>query len=386
VAPDHRRIEMQTKATADDHRAFRPTRTPGIYQRGSRYVVRFRDQDGKQRSQSYATMKEAKAAQDELRTDVRRGEYRADTKQTFREYAEEWKRTYQGRTGRGIREETLTEYHRDLDRAIAFLGRHRLASLTTKHIREFEGSLRKQGLKSGTRRRILAPLKACLAQAVEDGDLRTNPTAGVRLVVADQSNGEGDTAKAFTPEELARLVKQVGGGWHGLMVRLMAQTGIRIGEALGLRWQDVDTMTGRIHIRQRVRAASVNAPKSENGKREVPLSEALGRDLTAHWMESPFSKPEDLVFPTSTGKPQHATNLYRWFNPAAERAGVPWAGFHTLRHTAASRWLMSGQVTIAQVSRLLGHHDPGFTLRTYIHVTPADLPAGDALAEAVGVA
>ncbi len=375
---------MHTKAT-DDHRAFRPTRTPGIYQRGSRYVVRFRDQDGKQRSRSYATMNAAKAGHAELRTDVHRGEYRADTKQTFREYADEWKRTYQGRTGRGIREETLTEYRRDLDRAIAFLGKHRLASLTTKHVREFEGSLRAEGLKSGTRRRILAPLKACLAQAVEDGDLRTNPTAGVRLVVADQSNGEAEPVKTLTQDELNRLVKHVGDGWHGLMVRLMAQTGIRIGEALGLRWQDVDTLTGRIHIRQRVRAASVNAPKSENGKREVPLSEALGRDLTAHWMESPFSKPEDLVFPTATGKPQHATNLYRWFTPAAERAGVPWAGFHTLRHTAASRWLMSGKVTIAQVSRLLGHHDPGFTLRTYIHVTPADLPSGDALADAIGL-
>jgi integrase len=80
-----------------------------------------------------------------------------------------------------------------------------------------------------------------------------------------------------------------------------------------------------------------------------------------------------------------ARNLYRWFTPAAERAGVGWAAFHALRHTAASRWLLTG-VSIAQVSRLLGHADPGFTLRTYISVMPADLPPGEALARAMGLA
>lgn len=70
--------------------------------------------------------------------------------------------------------------------------------------------------------------------------------------------------------------------------------------------------------------------------------------------------------------------------PAAERAGVPWAAFHALRHTAASRWLLSG-VNIATVARLLGHHDPGFTLRVYVSVLPGDLPDGDTLASAVGL-
>ena len=88
--------------------------------------------------------------------------------------------------------------------------------------------------------------------------------------------------------------------------------------------------------------------------------------------------------PAPRAAPLQSRDLYRWFKPAAKRAGVEWAGFHALRHTAASRWLQSG-VTIAQVARLLGHHDPGFTLRTYISVMPADLPDGNALAAAVGL-
>jgi integrase len=118
--------------------------------------------------------------------------------------------------------------------------------------------------------------------------------------------------------------------------------------------------------------------------RAVPISSALARDLAAHRLASPFSAEEDLVFPSQTGRPQSASNLYRWFKPAAATAGVGWAGFHALRHTAASRWLLAG-VNMAQVARLLGHEDPSFTLRTYIHILPADLPDGDALAAAVGL-
>ena len=62
--------------------------------------------------------------------------------------------------------------------------------------------------------------------------------------------------------------------------------------------------------------------------------------------------------------------------PAAQAAGVPWAGFHTLRHTFASRALSEGSKTIVQVARLLGHADPGFTLRTYVHLM--DEGVGDA--------
>ena len=139
-----------------------------------------------------------------------------------------------------------------------------------------------------------------------------------------------------------------------------------------------------MRVRERVREGRAGAPKSRAGRREVPISSALTRDLAAHRLASPFSADDDLVFPSQTGRPQSASNLYGWFKPAAERAGVGWAAFHALRHTAASRWLLSG-VTIAQVARLLGHEDASFTLRTYIHMLPADLPDGDALAGAVGL-
>jgi integrase len=85
-----------------------------------------------------------------------------------------------------------------------------------------------------------------------------------------------------------------------------------------------------------------------------------------------------------TGQPQHATNLYRrWLKAATRTAGIEWAAFHSLRHTAASRWLHAGY-NIAVVSRLLGHSNAAFTMSVYVHVRADDLPSGAALAEAVG--
>lgn len=387
---------MQTKGSGTDHRAFRPTKDPGIYKRGNRYAVRFRDAQGAQRYKSARTLAEARTLKAEVTADVSRGEYRPNTKMTFAQYAEQWKEHYGGRTKRGLRSETLTEYQRDIDRAVAFFGATRLSAIDPPAIKRYARSLSDAGLQQGTVRRILAPLKACLATAVDDGYLRSNPTAGIRIVTPpppeDSDDDKADTqldddghAKALTPDQLADLVENLGDGWHSLIVRLMAQSGLRISEALGLRWADVDTRAGCIQVRQRVRRGKVGKPKSSNGVRQVPVGTALARDLVAHRLASPYSADSDLVFPTRTGKPCLASNLYRWYKPAAEKAGAKWAGFHTLRHTAATRWLVAG-VGIAQVSKMLGHHDPGFTLARYVHVMPHDLPAGDTLAAAVGMA
>jgi integrase len=104
----------------------------------------------------------------------------------------------------------------------------------------------------------------------------------------------------------------------------------------------------------------------------------------------------DLVFPAEKGERIWPQNLMsRTLKPAAVRAGFgdwvktpegekadTWAGFHTFRHTCATR-LFNGGWNTAQVCKFLGHTDPGFTLRTYVHLLPEDLPA-PAFAKAEG--
>ena len=87
-----------------------PTKSKGIFKRGSRYVIRFRGPDGRVRQRSAATMAEARDLKATLATDVRRGEYRELSKVTFSEYAEQWADTYIGRTSRGIRSQSTSEF------------------------------------------------------------------------------------------------------------------------------------------------------------------------------------------------------------------------------------------------------------------------------------
>lgn len=375
---------MQEHASASG-RPLTSTRHPGIYRRGRGYVVRFRDPQGAQRQRSARTLAQARRLRAELGADVSRGEYRPDTRTTFAAYAETWGESYGGRTSRGLRPETLARYRRDLGRAVDFFGRRRLSEIGPADVKAYARSLSGEGLGPRTVRRYLAPLKALLATATEDGLLRANPAAGVRLgaAVAEPVDHE-ERVKALAPAELAALIEAIPDGARRLLVVTMATTGLRLSEALALRWSSIDSKARRLQVRERVREAKAGATKSRAGMRAVPISAAIARDLAAHRLASPFSADDDLVFPSQTGRPQSASNLYRWFKPAAETAGVGWAAFHALRHTAASRWLLAG-VNMAQVARLLGHEDPSFTLRTYIHVLPADLPDGDALAAAVGL-
>src|SRR5262245_12958623 len=94
-----------------------------------------------------------------------------------------------------------------------------------------------------------------------------------------------------------------------------------------------DLDLGLVHVREALVRGQRNAPRSRYGRRSVPIPAELARELRRHRLASPFSADEDLVFPSQTGRPQSASNLYRWFKPAAETAGVGWAGFHALRHT-----------------------------------------------------
>ena len=109
----------------------------------------------------------------------------------------------------------------------------------------------------------------------------------------------------------------------------------------------------------------------------MPIGPGLAVELEARWL---FEEDvEALVFPSSTGTVLDADNLRRRvLKPAARRAGVPWAGFHTFRHTCATTLFHRG-VNPKQAQVWLGHHSPAFTLAVYTHLLSGDLPDVDLL-------
>jgi integrase len=200
--------------------------------------------------------------------------------------------------------------------------------------------------------------------------IRDNPAADLRLSLrpaADDDEGEG-RVRALSPDELGRLIGAMPRGWPRLLVRLVAASGLRIGETIALRWEDVDADAGRVRVRRRIYRGREDAPKSRYGRREVALPRDLVTDLRRHRLASPFSLGTDPVFATKVGTPHRPEHLRRrTLCPAVEAAGLEDVGFHTLRHTAASAWFARG-ASLVQVQRLLGHHSPAFTLATYVHL------------------
>jgi integrase len=361
------------------------TATPGIYRRGGRYQVRVRDASGRGVSRSARTLAEARL----LRAQLSQSRAPVDGRLTVAAYADDWLETYRGRRGAPVRPSTLRGYRADLDQhVLPALGRRRLTALGPPDVRALVAGLERKGLSPARIRNVLAPLRCLLATAREDGLIADNPAAGIRLPAARRDDDD-QRAKALTPEELQRLIAAVPDGWERLLVRFVAATGLRISETLGLRWSGLDLDGGLVHVREALVKGERGAPKSRYGRRVVPLPAAVVAELRRHRMASAHSLDEHPVFATGRGTPYLAGNLRRrMLQPAAERAGLvdedgrAWPGFHTLRHTCATRLFLAG-ASAPQVQRWLGHHSPAFTLATYVHLMPADLPDRETLAALV---
>jgi integrase len=208
----------------------------------------------------------------------------------------------------------------------------------------------------------------------ENGLIRSNPAATLR--VAQRVSQEDEVgAKALTEAQLRTLLGEIPVE-HRLFFELLAQTGLRIGEAVALTWADLDLGKRRLTVRRRIYRGRFDAPKSKYGRRTIPLSRGLSQAL---WRLRGAALDDAPVFASRDGTHLDASNLAaRVLKPAARRAGVGWVGFHTFRHTCATMLFRNG-LNAKQVQMWLGHHSPAFTLATYIHLLPDDLPDIDLL-------
>lgn len=360
------------------------TKTPGVYKRGSRYVVVYRA-GGKQRKESARTLDEARRLKAARTADVARGEFHAASRDTFHDYAREWVERYQGRGRTGFRESTREDYRR-LFNAYAlrhFPERLRVSEMTPRHVAQYVGWLVEQKTPKGeplsdsTVRNALNPVRACLRTAVAEGLLRSNPAQGVALPHRPRvEDEEAEEMRALTRAQLGTLLAIVHPRFR-VFFTLLAATGVRFSEAIALQWRHVHLDGSRPHvkIRRALVEGRLHPPKTKYGRREVPVAAELVTELRAWRKASEWPRDEDLVFVSLTGTPLRMENVRRrYLRPAAEEAGVAWCGFHTFRHTCASLLFADGR-NAKQVQRWLGHHSPAFTLATYVHLLDDDIGA-----------
>lgn len=177
----------------------------------------------------------------------------------------------------------------------------------------------------------------------------------------------------------------------GALWATMLGTGLRRGEALALRWEDVDLDAGTLHVRRSVTTVRGQVVEDDRGGKTDAAARriVLGDDLVALLREHRKRQAEErlaagpawvdsgAVFGEVDGRALHPNKASNTFSRAASTADLPAIGLHGLRHTHATMLLRAG-VPIPAVAQRLGHANPSITLAVYSHALPAD----DALAAA----
>ncbi len=155
------------------------------------------------------------------------------------------------------------------------------------------------------------------------------------------------------------------------MVLLGILTGLRVGEILGLRWGDIDFLSGQLRVQQAIYRGTTGTPKTQGSRRTLPLPETLKSALERFYGQSEKRAKHDLVFQTRNGTPYSDTNLlHRDLKPAGQKIGAPWLSWHTLRRTHATLLQLAGG-SLKDVQAQLGHTKLSTTNDIYIQPLPA---------------
>jgi integrase len=366
------------------------TRHPGIYRRGDRYVIVWRHR-GRQHKEAFRTLTEAREAKGRRQA----GEKRPTSRIGFADYFEEWIESYAGRTARGFSETTRPEYRRPIEaHALPRWQTWRLADIEPGDLRDLFGQMRKDGESTSAIKKLRAALSAMFATAVEDGLTRSNPVAGVRIPSSRDPEPGEEKAKALTRADLKILLAAIPEDWR-LFFEFLAHTGLRISEVIALRWEHLDLgERPKVMVREQVYRGERKVLKTSYSRRDVPLSPGLAARLVALRRDT-YRGPKAPVFASQAGTELLSANVYhRVLAPAAISVGFAvevegkarkrtTVSFHTFRHTCASMLFEAGR-NVKQVSEWLGHADPGFTLRTYVHLMDAGVGDAEFLDTAVG--
>jgi integrase len=265
------------------------------------------------------------------------------------------------------------------------LGKVRLARLTPSQVQ----ALLNRKLASGLSPRRVEYIRSVLRQALGHA-LRWSLVSRNVAALTDHPRPIRREIRPLDAKQAQRFLEAVRGDRLEALYSVALALGVRQGEALGLRWEDVDLDRGFVHIRRslvRINRVFVLAePKTARSVRRLgPLPANLVETLRAHGLRqteerraAPVSREWGLVFTTKSGNPLHSSSVTQAFQRHLEVAGLPHQRFHDLRHACASL-LMAQGVNPRVVMEILGHSQITLTLDTYSHV--AQSIQGDALAE-----
>ena len=263
---------------------------------------------------------------------------------------------------------------------IPSVGKIQLDKLTQQDLQQFYGDLKKggrlimieqhgEGVSDRTVRGCHAMCRKCLEKAEIEGLIYKSPAVGIKLPPK-----KAREIKILTPEEMQRFLMQAHyEGFYELFL-LELSTGMRRGEILGLKWDDLDLKTGALHIQRQVTTSNgkaiVSEPKTKASIRTIILNPSIIKVLTKY----KDTVKSEWIFPSPVKEnaPFHPQSIYKKTQQILERSGCKRVRFHDLRHTFATMALSHG-MDIKTLSSTIGHISAETTLDIYSHITDSML-------------
>ena len=351
----------------------------GFRQRADgRYESRFTIA-GKRYSVYADTLKGCKEKDAELREQIKNGMYSTNRSITLDKYYEEWKvsrkGTVKGNTALGVE----SRYKNHIK---PVLGYRKIVDIEKREIVKLQQELAKKQ-KASSVNTIIVQLKNILNDAVSDGIIPKSPAMGVKLLKVEER--ASDTYhRALTEEEQKIFMQEVVREWHYELIALLLCTGMRIGEASALMWQDIDYKNNVIHITKTISRTDkgkyiVGTPKSRTSIRDIPLNEAIKEILKKqkekqNRMHGNLISMSQNIFENLYGGMVYNASVNKAITQTLKRLeekGVYIEHFsaHALRDTFATRYIEQGG-SPQVLKTILGHNSLAMTMDLYSHVLP----------------
>ncbi len=309
---------------------------------------------------------------------------------TLKEYIDGWKDStgecqlgwYEKVAVLSLKHSTYRSYRLIIDHdLVPAFGSKPLNEITSRMISDLICKRVKGGIRSSTARNIKNCLSAILRNAVNPDDLiPANPARSVPIPKPEDER-QSKEQDPFTWEERAKIedtFKKEYPAYFPLVV-CGFRTGLRIGEIIGLQWQDIDFFQRLILVQRNITRGKITTPKSRSSRRHVRMTSQLAEILKQHktrmaerTLKQGWKSMPEWIFTNEDGTPLNYGNfIHRVWNRAMDRSGLRRRTPHDMRHTYATLRLSKGD-TLAEVSKEMGHSTAEITYRTYYKWLPKE--------------
>ena len=334
-------------------------------------------QDGKRVRKSYygATQAEALRKLKRGQADQAAGRPLVDERTTVGQHLDEWLEAVRP----SLRQTSVAAYDLNVRRAKSIIGRTKLAQLNAPDLQRLYARLLEHGFTDRplSRRSVEqchTVLHKAFKQAVAWGRMARNPCDYVEVPRPRRAE-----MRTLSQEQVARLLESTADDDLYTLWALLATTGLRVGEALGLQWADVDLDGATLQVRRTLQHNRLGPglvlvePKTKSSRRTVHLTSQFASTLRDHRKQQNANglgwRGDNFVFTTAAGEPIGPRNVGYYLSRALAKAGLPQVRVHDLRHTAATLLLKWGTHPKV-VQEMLGHSTIAITLDLYSHTVP----------------